>query len=196
MGVLKFLFRVVLWAILVVLILASWAFWQTYSHQNSQFTGTADCAVVFGAAVWRDDIPSHALSDRMQSAIGLYKNDQVECLILSGGKSTFGAHEVDVMAKMAQEYNIPLKDIVRDMNGINTSQTLLNLEDPTETSYVMVSQAPHLGRIAHLSRRIGIQNYALHVAIPIRWQRQQFDNFFKNEVLKNMYYAFWISPKK
>ena len=86
------------------------------------------CAVVFGAAVWRDDIPSHALLDRTMSGINLFKDNKVECLIFSGGDSTYGSHEADVMKKVALQNNIPESAIFLDYFGNNTFATIQNTQ--------------------------------------------------------------------
>ncbi len=119
-------------------------------------TKKADCAVVFGAAVWRDDIPSHALYDRIVTAIKLYQNKKVKCLVLSGGASDLGAHEVDVMKKLMLEVNIPIKDMKFDYKGENTQETIKNLKK--NMSYIFVSNDFHLARIRLFAWRHKIKN--------------------------------------
>lgn len=191
LGLLRFLGRVLLWGAVLSVLFGLWGMWKVYSNLDQTFTETADCGVVFGAAVWKDDIPSHALSDRMQAGIGLYKNNQISCLILSGGPSTYGAHEVDAMAKMAEQYSIPTEKIKKDYSGTNTQETITNLAN-NGTSYVFISQAPHLGRISLLANKADITDFSLHSAIPIRWQRSAYDDFFWNEVGKTLFYSFWV----
>lgn len=143
-----------------------WAFWQVFSHYDDAFDENAACAVVFGAAVWRGDTPSHALDDRIQAAVDLYQNQNVSCLIMSGGASTFGSHEVDVMKKIATEQGVKPTDLILDYEGYSTAETVANLPDGV-TSFVFVSQDFHLGRIMLMAKRRFDEekvNYFAHAA--------------------------------
>jgi vancomycin permeability regulator SanA len=155
--------RVLIVLLLLALIVVGSSAWVVRSHLNDTFTGrSANCAVVFGAAVWKDDVPSHALNDRTQAAIALYKNGQVPCLIFSGGASTFGAHEVDVMGKLAQSAGVPAAALRYDYHGDSTLATLMNL--PPAPGYVLVSNDFHLARINLAAQRLGLTNFYLHAA--------------------------------
>lgn len=127
------------------------------SNYNHTFEGTAECAVVFGAAVWRDDIPSQALYDRTISGVELYKDKKVECLIFSGGPSKIGTHEVGVMRKLAVQNGVPVENIRTDFKGLNTLATLKNLPEDVK-SFVMVSNDFHLARIRMLAWKLGLKN--------------------------------------
>ena len=132
--------------------------WSNFEHTTDQ---KADCAVVFGAAVWKGDIPSHALYDRTVAGLNLYQTGQVQCLIFSGGKSKIGSHEVDVMKKLALEVNIPEDKIILDYEGVNTIATVKNLKKISSStlplsnsappSFILVSNDFHLGRIRLLA---------------------------------------------
>jgi len=107
--------------------------------------------VVFGAAVWRDDIPSHALYDRVKTGIDLYHQGVIKKLIFSGGPSKYGAHETDVMEKIALKNHVPKKAILTDYEGHDTASTIENL-DPKKT-YLFISNDFHLARIAVIARK-------------------------------------------
>lgn len=113
----------------------------------------ADCAVIFGAAVWRADTPSHALYDRIVGGIRLYQKGKVDCLVLSGGPSKHGSHEVDVMKKLMKEVNIPVSKMWLDYNGLNTAATVRHLKKGR--SYIFVSNDFHMARIRLFAWRYG-----------------------------------------
>ncbi|MFA5985842.1 MAG: YdcF family protein [Parcubacteria group bacterium] len=176
-------------AIIFTVIFAS-AFYTIANYFHAS-TEPKDCAVVFGAAVWRDAIPSHALYDRTMTGIGLYKNNTVSCLVLSGGPSTYGAHEVDVMLDLAQKNNVATEDIIEDYNGLNTHATIKNL--PKNKSFVFVSNDFHLGRIAVLARQHGITDFSLHRANYYHGRYFKEPQFFIHEVIGTIYYFFHIN---
>jgi vancomycin permeability regulator SanA len=122
------------------------------------------CAVVFGAAVWKDDIPSQVLYDRTQGALELFLGGRANCLIFSGGASRYGAHEVDVMVKMAREKGIPERALFRDYEGTSTERTIQNLSNFTFDKAILVSSDFHLARIKLLAVRAGLKNVSLHRA--------------------------------
>ncbi len=154
------------------------SFFYIRSFYDSQFTGKTDgCAVIFGAAVWRGDVPSHALYDRTESALDLYAKNQVSCLILSGGESTYGAHEVSVMKNMALERGVREQDIFYDYGGKNTLATL-QFAKLSKKHLVFVSNDFHLARINMIAKKLGIKDYHLHVA-----------KYHKGRYLKEAYFT-------
>ena len=158
-----------------------------YTHADTE---PRDCAVVFGAAVWKDDQPSHALYDRTVTAIDLYNKNIVTCLVFSGGPSRYGAREVDVMHNIASEYNIPDGDIISDHNGLDTQATIQNLD--RLKSYTFVSNDFHLARIALLARQYGFKNVSLHRATYYRGRYLKEPQFFFHEVVGTIYYFFHL----
>ena len=157
------------------------------------FNGKKDCAVVFGAAVWKDDIPSHALFDRTISAINLYKNNNVECLIFSGGNSRYGSHESDVMEKIAINEGVLAKDIFIDYEGNNTLRTLYNIKERfPSNSFVFVSNDFHLARINLIARKLKITEFSLHAAKYNNGRYIKNSYFFWREFLGVLYYGMFL----
>ena len=160
-----------------------------FSQYDNVFEGEASCGVVFGAAVWQDNIASHAMYDRVLSGVDLYKDGKVSCLILSGGPSAMGDHETDVMKELALYKGIPQEALRLDYKGINTLATLKNL--PKEVaSFVMISNDFHLARIRMLSWRLDINAVGSQAAIYRngRYFREPFFAF--REVIANIFYFF------
>lgn len=158
-----------------------------YSQYGKNFTGTADCGVIFGAAVWKDDQPSHALYDRTMAGIALVKNQQVDCLVLSGGPSTYGAHEVTVMQNLLAKNKVNEIQIITDYDGINTLQTIRNL-DPSR-SYVMISNDFHLARIRLLAWREGLNYFTVHAAAYDQGRYHKESYFVLREIAGLAYYG-------
>jgi len=153
-----------------------------WKHYDDKFVGqSTGCAVVFGAAVWKNDQPSHALNDRTQAAIELYKQGQVTCLVFSGGASTYGAHEAVVMSKLAREAGIPESAITEDLDGNNTLATMLNLKP--QSGYVLVSNDFHLARIGLMAQKLEFENAHLHAAPYLYGRYGKEFYYFGREVL-------------
>lgn len=161
----------------------------TIGNLDHVFEENAECGVVFGAAVWRDDQPTHALSDRIMAGIELYNDKHVRCLILSGGDSTYGAHEVDVMQRIAIEHDVPAKDLKLDYDGKNTLATVRNLPETVE-SFVMISNDFHLGRIRLLAHKNNIENPYFHAAEYQHGRYVKYPYLFLREIAGNVWYGF------
>ncbi len=160
------------------------SFWWVQINKNSVALERADCAVVFGAAVWKGGRPSHALADRTIAGIQLWEQNQVDCLIFSGADS-----EPEVMAKMAKTAGIPQKKIELDTNGINSLATLQNLN--SERSYILVSNDFHLGRIRMLAWKLNL-NSVIHAAPYQHGHYIKESYFVLREVLGTIWYLFRI----
>lgn len=176
--------------ILVIIIVLMIDVLYIFSHYNDKAVEKYDCAVIFGAAVWRDDIPSHALYDRTMEAGKLYRNNLVSCIVMSGGPSTYGAHEVDVIKKILIQERIPRNALIKDLSGLNTLATLNNL-DKTK-SYILVSNDFHLARINILAKRIGLNKFTTHSSTYYNGRYAKESYFFSRELIGIIYYLFFI----
>lgn len=160
------------------------ATWWVQSNRDAFTTERADCAVVFGAAVWKGGRPSHALSDRTMEAIKLLENNQVDCLVFSGADA-----EPEVMANIAKTAGINPEIWELDSEGENTLATLKNL-DP-ERSYILVSNDFHLGRIRMLAWKLDLK--ALVHAAPYLHGKYSKETYFTlREILGTIWYALRI----
>ena len=140
---------------------------QMFFYGKTDYRRPADVAVVFGAAVWPGNRPSHALADRVNTGIALYQEGLVKKLLFSGGPSDTDAilHEVVVMRQMALDAGIPDHDIIVDADGINSQATVANtirLFAANEWTQVLaVSHFYHLPRIKMTYARAGFTVYTV-----------------------------------
>lgn len=127
----------------------------------SRFDGSpvlpADCALVFGAAVYTDR-PSPAITRRVRTAVDLYHQKKVRRLILSGGKGSRDVlTEAKVMEAIALRDGVSPQNILREERSRSTIENLqfsLPLAKNCE-SVIAVSDEFHLARIELLGRRTG-----------------------------------------
>lgn len=131
-------------------------------HIYSRFDGTAalpaDCAIVFGAAVYGSSKPGPAIVRRVGAAAELYREGSVKKIILSGGKGTGNRQsEAQVMLTQAVAQGITREDIVLEQQSHSTWENLEYSRPLTEgcVSTVGVSDRYHLARIELLARRQG-----------------------------------------
>lgn len=174
--------RIFVGVLIGLIMILSYAIGQVFVKADSYFGQQIDgCAVVFGAAVWRNDQPSWALADRVQASIDLYQKGQVNCLVLSGGASTYGDHEVDVMRRLVREAGIPNTRLYLDYNGSNTLATITNLPRK-ESDFVFVSNDFHLARIGLIAQKKGVEGFALHAAPYQKGRYVKNDEYFLREI--------------
>ena len=126
---------------------------------TTDYRRTADMAVVFGAQVHDNGAPSTSLRDRMDTAIGLYKDRLVKKVLVSGGVGDSGYNEALVMRDMAVKAGVPEEAVVVDSNGVNTEATVRDsipfFGSEPHPRVLAVSQFYHLPRIKLAYQRAG-----------------------------------------
>lgn len=129
-----------------VLVLFSSVLWK----QQGDAVQHAECAMVFGAAVYGWDTPGPALLRRISTAVRLYHERIVDRLIVSGGKtSETDQSEAQVMQRYAVRNNVPASAIALEEKSRSTWENIAYsmplLADCD--SIVAVSDGFHLARI-------------------------------------------------
>lgn len=145
---------------------------QMFAFGLTDYRRPADAAVVFGAAVWPGDIPSHALRDRVNTGLELYKSGQVAKLVFSGGPSSQPdiSHEVIVMKRMALDAGVPERALVLDFDGTNTQATVDNCRSlfPAHGIHraLAVSHFYHLPRVKLAFGRASLEVFTVPAKEP------------------------------
>jgi vancomycin permeability regulator SanA len=126
---------------------------------TTDYRRPADVAVVFGAQVHRNGAPSTSLTDRVDTAVALYKDGLVGRLFMSGGVGDSGYNEALVMRDMAVARGVPAGRIVIDSNGVSTNATVADtvpfFGGKGWRRILAVSQFYHLPRIKLAYQRAG-----------------------------------------
>lgn len=116
-------------------------------------------AIVLGARVWDDGSLSHALLDRVTTAVELYKAGKVKKLLMSGDNPTHEYDEPTAMKKYAMELGVPEADIVLDFAGRRTYDTCWRAKEIFEVKKaILVSQEFHLARSIYLCQNMEIES--------------------------------------
>ena len=120
----------------------------------------ADVAVVLGAKVRPDGVPSQRLRDRLQRGLDLWRAGTVSHLLVSGGLGAEGHDEAHVMAEWLIARGVPPERVLRDPDGWTTWHTARNagplLRERGLDSVLVVSTYYHLPRTALAFRRAGL----------------------------------------
>lgn len=135
-----------------------------------------DIALILGCSVLRDNKPSKMLEDRLNTGILLYNNKNVSKLLISGDHKE-GYSEIDVMYNYLIQNGINENDILVDMKGYSTSESLINYKNNySDKSVIIVTQKYHLYRAIHIANKLKIDN----IGIPAKLVN--YDGFVSREI--------------
>ena len=128
---------------------------RTYADAAS--TPPMPVAIVFGAGYWPSGRLSHALADRMETAIDLYEAGVVNKLLLTGDNRFVDYNEPAVMAEYAQARGVPRDDLVLDYAGRRTYDSCYRAGSIFGVRRAaLVTQEFHLPRALHTCERLGL----------------------------------------
>jgi vancomycin permeability regulator SanA len=165
------------------------------THFEGKATLPADCALVFGAAVYGMNVPGPAIVRRVGTAAALHREGSVGRLFLSGGRGgdQTGESEAHVMREQAMEHGVPSNDIVIEEEARSTWENLMYTRPLMSgcQSVVGISDRYHLARITLLARR---QGWGTLQTIPadVRADRAQETRSILREAFGYVYYFFHI----
>ncbi len=128
-------------------------------HRGGTSDGTAECAMVFGAAVRGADMAGPGINRRLGTAVRLYQEGKITRLILSGGKgSQEQESEAAVMRDVAVKAGVPLSALLLEETSHSTLENLTNsLPLLTDCDTIVgVSDGYHLARIEMLADQVGL----------------------------------------
>ncbi|UOO88647.1 YdcF family protein [Vitreoscilla massiliensis] len=126
----------------------------------SQPQRTADVAVVLGTTVHPDGKASPWLQARLARALELYRQNQVQNIMVSGGTGIEGHDEAQVMRDYLLQHGVPERVIWVDSHGDNTglsaehAAALMQKQDWYNA--IVVSQFFHVSRAKMQFKKAGI----------------------------------------
>ena len=124
----------------------------------------AAAAIVLGAAVW-DDQPSPVFAERINHAINLYKNGQVEFIIFTGGVGDGGQRaESLVAANYAIANGVAASDTFCETNSRITLENLQGAQAIVEQQglgrVLIVSDPLHMRRAIIMAQDLGLDAHS------------------------------------
>ena len=134
----------------------------------------APVALVLGAGLTRDGMPTLALYDRVATAVDLYKAGKVQKLLMTGDNRFVNYNEPEAMRKLAVQLGAPNDDIVLDYAGRRTYDSCYRAKEIFGVDQVViVTQRFHLGRSIYLCDAMGIESVGMvadrRVYAAYRW---------------------------
>lgn len=157
-------FRIVTRALLafiaVMAALVSYAAFSIVTYVDGAGTGTADAAVVLGAAVWGER-PSPVFRERINHAVDLYRAGRVRKIIFTGAADSRNEPSESLAAKgYAINAGVPERDILIEEKSRTTEENLryalaLSREHGLKTLLV-VSDPLHMKRAMMIAGDIGM----------------------------------------
>ena len=127
-------------------------------------------AIIFGARVWDNGVPSNSLYDRVLTGVELYRAGRVKKLLMSGDNPNANYDEPTAMKKTAVELGVPESDIVLDFAGRRTYDTCYRAKEVFGVEKaILVSQDYHLPRALYLCNSLGVDS------IGIKANRRAYD---------------------
>ncbi|MBO0867151.1 MAG: YdcF family protein [Micromonosporaceae bacterium] len=117
----------------------------------------APVALVLGARVFPDGVPSPFLTARLALAKQLYDTGRVRVLLVSGDNRRRNYNEPDAMRRWLVAHGVPARKVVEDYAGFDTYDSCARAKLVFGVSRaVVVTQTYHLGRAVSLCRHLGI----------------------------------------
>lgn len=128
-------------------------------HPISSYTSSSpqkEFAIVLGASVHGTRL-SHALQDRVNAAIFLYKKGLVKKILMSGDGIENNYNEPNAMRKFAIKHGVPSHVIYIDTHGFNTYDSIVRakMQFHIKDAYI-VSQGFHVGRAVWIAQQVKV----------------------------------------
>ena len=151
-----------------------------------------DVALVFGAGVRWDGIPSRILQGRLNVALQLYRAGKVRRIVVSGSPESRGHSEPAAMRQHLREHGVPDAAIVLDESGVDTwSSGRTAARDFGLDALTVVSTRFHLRRAIALCRGHGIDAYGVGHDAAAEGLRRVNARATRRELLATVK-AFWL----
>lgn len=162
--VLKHVMRAVFWVLIVIISYFAFVTYLVAAQSKRDETRQADAAIVLGAAVWAGT-PSPVLKARLDHALLLFQNKQVNKIMVTGGIGRGdNMSEAAASAEYLVSMGVPVEAILREEQGRSTYaslQTAATLAREANIRRVLLVSDPfHMLRSLKMAQDLGLEAYA------------------------------------
>lgn len=156
--------RLLTWAVVAVAVMVLgcvpfvWQLFATSDHRYEvEDVPERPVAVVLGAGVRPDGLPSHLLAQRLELAVELYEAGRIEAVLVSGDNGVEHYSETDTMRDYLVEAGVPADRIAGDHAGFATWDSCVRAAEVFGVEEaVVLTQDFHVPRAVGLCRAAGI----------------------------------------
>lgn len=121
-----------------------------------------DVALVLGAQIYPDGVPSPYLQGRLELAKTLYDTGKVRAILVSGDNGVEHYNEPDGMRQYLIDAGVPAKKVVADYAGFDTYDSCVRAREVFGvTSLTIVTQEYHLPRAVTTCKLTGMHTYGV-----------------------------------
>ena len=160
--------------VLIILFLVVAFVYVNQSKTVGKLNNTRDnVAVVLGAAVWSNNIPSPMLASRAEKAYELYKQGYVNKIQVTGGNAPGELSEAEVSSLYLKQRGVNMNDIWLEKKTTNTAEQVRYVKEELInkkrlSNIIFVSNSYHLTRINEIcifyNVKAGIQPSSLNLS--------------------------------
>ena len=134
-----------------------------YIYGNTSSRIKADAAIVLGAEVWNNK-PSPVFRERINHAVNLYKNRNVNKLIFTGGVGVGKPiSEAEAGKQYAIQNGVNELDILTETKSHTTNQNLKYAKEVAQqhnlSKFLVVSDPLHMKRAVEMARNLGLDAF-------------------------------------
>lgn len=129
----------------------------------------AHAALVLGAKVGDDGVPSPFLRERIELGARLYLDGVVDVVVMSGATHAGGYDEPATMRDVAIAMGVPADAIILDRDGVDTFASCADAVGPLALgNVIVVTQEFHVARATWLCREAGLEARGIYPPIQGR----------------------------
>ena len=117
----------------------------------------AEWAIVFGAGLNPNGIPTTVLRERLETAAALYRQGKVRRILLSGSNRSIRYNEPEAMVLYIRSLGVPAEAFVPDPDGHRSLESCRRAaSDFSIRDSILITQPFHLPRCMFLAEAFGI----------------------------------------
>lgn len=121
-----------------------------------------DVALVLGAQIYPDGVPSPYLRGRLDLAKKLYDTGKVRAILVSGDNGMAHYNEPDGMRQYLIDAGVPAQQVIADYAGFDTYDSCVRAREVFGvTSLTIVTQGYHLPRAVTTCELTGMHTYGV-----------------------------------
>ncbi|NLT30319.1 MAG: DUF218 domain-containing protein [Propionibacterium sp.] len=172
-------------------LLAGLSLWTHRSAEGRVFDAASaparPVALVLGAEIYPNGMPSPFLKGRLDLALELYRQGKVEVLLVSGDNGTHAYNEPRGMRNYLISHGVPPEHVVADFAGFDTYDScvragrIFGVDELT-----IVSQTYHLPRAIATCRAVGVDAIGVGDESVREGHRRTWRHGIRREVLANL----------